>query len=120
MKLSKNLVLLLLAGLIAVPATAQKKKKAEEKPQGYVFTTVKANPVTSTKDQYETGTCWCHAGLSFLESEAIKKGAPQTLDLSEMFVVSKSYTGRAIKYVRLDEHFKFDAGSDMGDVLAQA
>ncbi len=118
MKLVRNISLLLLAGAISVPAFAQKGKKGEEKPQGYVFTTVKANPVTEVKDQNETGTCWCFAGISFLESEAIKKGAPQDLNISEMFVVSKSYTGRAIKYVRLDEHLKFASGSDFGDVLS--
>ena len=117
MKLIRNISLLVLAAAMSVPAYAQKNKKSVEKPQGYQFTTVKANPVTPVKDQNETGTCWCFAGISFLESEAIKKGAPQDLDLSEMFVVYKSYTGRAIKYVRLDSHLKFASGSDFGDVL---
>ena len=61
----------MLAGAVSVPAFAQKGKKAEEKPQGYVFTTVKANPVTEVKDQNETGTCWCFAGISFLENPEI-------------------------------------------------
>ena len=91
MKLLKNITLLLLAGAVATTAVAQK-KKVDQKPEGYKFTTIKANPVTSVKDQNETGTCWCFAGISFLESEAIKKGAPADIDLSEMFVVSKSYT----------------------------
>ncbi len=117
MKMGKNILMLLLACAVTVSATAQKKKNVDEKPQGYIFTTIKANPVTVAKDQNETGTCWCFAGISFLESEAIRKGAPQSLDISEMFVVSHSYTGRAKKYVRLDGHLKFDAGSDFGDVL---
>ncbi len=117
MKLVKNISLLILAGAVSISAYAQKNKKNEDKQQGYIFTTVKANPVTEVKNQNETGTCWCFATISFLESEAIKKGAPENLDLSEMFVVSKSYTERAIKYVRLDGSLKFDAGSDVGDVL---
>ncbi len=118
MKLVKNISLLILAGAVSISAYAQKNKKNEDKKQGYIFTTVKANPVTEVKNQNETGTCWCFATISFLESEAIKKGAPENLDLSEMFVVSKSYTERAIKYIRLDGSLKFDAGSDVGDVLA--
>lgn len=117
MKLVKNISLLILAGAVSISAYAQKNKKNEDKQQGYIFTTVKANPVTEVKNQNETGTCWCFATISFLESEAIKKGAPENLDLSEMFVVSKSYTERAIKYIRLDGSLKFDAGSDVGDVL---
>ena len=116
MKLLKNITLLLLAGAVATTAVAQK-KKGEEKPEGYKFTTVKANPVTPVKDQNQTGTCWCFAGISFLESEAIKKGAPADIDLSEMFVVSKSYTGRAIKFVQLDKNLHFGPGADFGDVL---
>ena len=106
MKLLKTISMLMLAGAVSVSAYAQ-----------YQFTTVKANPVTPVKDQNQTGTCWCFAGISFLESEAIKKGAPADLDLSEMFVVSKSYTDRAIKYVRLDKNLHYGPGADFGDVL---
>lgn len=118
MKLLKTISLLLLAGAVSMPSFAQKKsKKVEDKLEGYIFTTVKANPVTPVKDQNRTGTCWCFSGISFLESEAIKKGAPMDIDLSEMFVVSKAYTDRAEKYVRLDGYMRPGPGSDFGDVL---
>ena len=117
MGIIKNISILMLAGAVSVSAYAQKNKKAEQKPEGYIFTTIKANPVTAVKDQNQTGTCWCFAGISFLESEAIKKGAPADLDLSEMFVVSQSYTDRAIKYVQLDENLHYGPGADFGDVL---
>lgn len=113
----KKITILMLAGAVSFSAYAQKNRKSEEKPQGYIFTTVKANPVTAVKDQNQTGTCWCFAGISFLESEAIKKGAPQEIDLSEMFVVSKSYTDRAVKYVRLNKNMHYGPGADFGDVL---
>lgn len=113
----KKITILILAGAVSFSAYAQKNRKSEEKPQGYIFTTVKANPVTAVKDQNQTGTCWCFAGISFLESEAIKKGAPQEIDLSEMFVVSKSYTDRAVKYVRLNKNMHYGPGADFGDVL---
>ncbi|MBR5855880.1 MAG: aminopeptidase [Bacteroidales bacterium] len=118
MKFLKVISILIVASAAALPSFAQKSgKKVGQEPEGYIFTTVKANPVTSVKDQHRTGTCWCFAGISFLESEAIRKGAPQSLDLSEMFVVSKSYTERAVKYVRLDKNLRFAPGSDFGDVL---
>ena len=117
MKLLKTISILMLAGAVSAPAFAQKKNKKAQEPEGYVFTTVKANYVTPVKDQNRTGTCWCFSGISFLESEAIKKGAPADLDLSEMFVVSKSYTDRAIKFVQLDRNLHFGPGADFGDLL---
>ena len=96
------------AALISANASAQ----APE----YEFTTVKENPVTSIKNQYRSGTCWCFSALSFIESEILRTKGIET-DLSEMFVVGKSYHDRAIKYVRLDGHLNFAAGSSFGDVL---
>ena len=90
----------------------------------YQFTTVKENPVTSIKNQYRSGTCWCFSTISFLESEIIKaknlKDASLYPDFSEMFVVRKAYYDRAIKYVRMDGKLNFAAGSDFGDVLEVA
>ena len=82
----------------------------------YEFTTVKELPVTSIKNQYKSGTCWCFSALSFIESEILREKG-DTVDLSEMFVVGKSYRDRAVKYVRLDGHLNFSAGSSFGDVL---
>ena len=105
----KTIIFSAFAALMALSAYAQ------DSPQ-YEFTTVKENPITSVKNQYRSGTCWCFSALSFIESEIIRtKG--ETLDLSEMFVVGKSYRDRAVKYVRLDGHLNFAAGSSFGDVL---
>ena len=88
-------------GLIAISASAQGPKAPE-----YEFTVIKENPVTSIKNQYRSGTCWCYSALSFIESEILRtKG--QEVDLSEMFVVGRSYHDRAVKYVRLDGHLNF-------------
>ena len=103
-----------IAALVALSASAQ-----GIEPHGgpkYEFTTIKENPITPVKNQYRSGTCWCFSALSFIESEIIRtKG--QTLDFSEMFVVGKSYRDRAVKFVRLDGHLNFGAGSSFGDVL---
>lgn len=101
--------------LIAMSASAQPGQNEPAVPE-YEFTVIKENPVTSIKNQYRSGTCWCFSALSFIESEILRtKG--QEVDLSEMFVVGHSYHDRAVKYVRLDGHLNFAAGSSFGDVL---
>ena len=87
----------------------------------YTFTTVKAAPITSIKNQASSGTCWSFSTISFLESEAIRLANIQDEakypDFSEFFVVSKSYKERAEKFIRLDGKLGFSAGSGSGDVL---
>ena len=99
--------------LAAVSASAQPQKSNAPE---YEFTVVKELPVTSVKNQFRSGTCWCFSALSYLESEILRTKGIET-DLSEMFVVSKSYHDRAIKYVRLDGCLRLAAGSSFGDVL---
>ncbi len=99
----------LAAGLFTFAALAQGTPE-------YEFTTIKENPITSIKNQYRSGTCWCFSALSFIESEILRQKG-ETVDLAEMFVVGKSYRDRAVKYVRLDGHLNFSAGSSFGDVL---
>ena len=99
----------LAAGLVTFAALAQGTPE-------YEFTTIQENPITSIKNQYRSGTCWCFSALSFIESEILRQKG-ETVDLAEMFVVGKSYRDRAVKYVRLDGHLNFSAGSSFGDVL---
>ena len=97
-------------------ASASFAQEAKTSAPDYEFTTVKENPITSIKNQYRSGTCWCYSALSFVESEIMRTKGIET-DLSEMFVVGKSYFDRGVKYVRLDGHLNFAAGSSFGDVL---
>lgn len=114
----RRVFLSLLLIFAVTAANAQKKDKKEAKEEGYIFTVVKENPITSIKDQNRSSTCWAFSTISFLESEIIKAGkADTTLNLSEMFVVSKAYSDKAEKYVRLDGALNFGPGSDFGDVL---
>ena len=98
--------------LCTISATAQQSSRGPE----YEFKTIKENPVTSVKNQYRSGTCWCFSAISFVESEILRTKGIET-DLSEMFVVGKSYHDRAVKYVRVDGHLNFAAGSSFGDVF---
>ena len=59
----------------------------------YEFTDVKVNPATPVKNQANTGTCWCFASVSFLESELLRMGKGE-YDLSEMFIVRNNYIRR--------------------------
>ena len=80
------------------------------------FTVVKELPITSVKNQASSGTCWCYSTLSFLESEILRMGG-DSLDLAEMFVVSKAYADKAEKYIRLDGKLNFAQGSSSEDVF---
>ena len=104
---------LALASTLALNAQPQ---RPEPPQKDYTFTVVKENPITSIKNQASSGTCWCYSTLSFLESEIIRMGGPET-DLAEMFVVSKAYADKADKYIRLDGKLNFAQGSSSEDVF---
>lgn len=82
----------------------------------YTFEIVREIPSTSVKDQYKTSTCWSFSVLSMLESELMRKGKPAP-DLSEMFIVRKTYKEKAWKYIRLHGHMKFTGGGAINDPL---
>ena len=71
----------------------------EIKEEGFVFTTVKENPITSVKNQNRAGTCWCYSSMAFLEAELLRMGKGE-YDFSEMFIVHNTYLDRADKAVR--------------------
>lgn len=54
--------------------------------QTYDFTVTDSVAVTPVKNQASSGTCWCFATTSFVESELLRKGKGEH-DLSEMFIV---------------------------------
>lgn len=92
---------------------------AQDKPQakiGYEFSIVKELPVTSVKNQNRTSTCWSFSTISFLESELLRIGKGPA-DLSEMFIVSKSYFDKADKFVRTNGKINFAPGSSFADAL---
>ena len=117
--MKKQLIIAAVA-LIGISAAAQAPRRPDID-YDYQFTTVKANPITSIKNQASSGTCWAFSTISFVESEIIRlngiKDEAAYPDLSEFFVVSHSYSDRADKYVRLDGHLTFSAGSEADDVL---
>lgn len=84
--------------------------------EGWQFTTVDSVPITRVKDQHRSGTCWAFSTLGFLESEVLRiKG--KEVELSPMFVVSKTLIDRATYCVRLYNEPKFAEGGSAYDVI---
>jgi len=57
---------------------------------GYIFTNTVSLKATPVKNQASTGTCWCFATTSYMESELLRMGKGE-YDLSEMFIVRQKY-----------------------------
>lgn len=62
-----------------------------------------------------TGTCWCFATTSFLESE-IKRTIGEEIKLSEMYLVYWEYVERAIDFVNTRGETYFSEGSEANAV----
>lgn len=110
-----KLVALAAVGLcIAGTLNAKNPKKTQE--EGFVFTTVKENPITSIKNQNRSSTCWSFSSLGYLESELLRLGKGE-FDLSEMFVVHKTMEDRAVNYVRYHGDSSFSPGGSFYDIV---
>ena len=86
------------------------------KKEGFEFTVVKENPITSIKNQNRAGTCWCYSSLAFIESELLRMGKGE-YDLSEMYIVHNTYLDRADKAVRTHGDASFSQGGSFYDVI---
>jgi bleomycin hydrolase len=109
-KVSILVVLFLISLVLPFSLIAQEE---EEKP-GYEFTIIKEIPVTSVKNQYRSGTCWCFSSISFFEAELLRMGKGE-YDLSEMFIVWNAYFDKAQRYVRWHGNLNFGPGGAFHD-----
>ncbi|HUI33035.1 MAG TPA: C1 family peptidase [Dysgonamonadaceae bacterium] len=89
---------------------------AQNETDVYNFSVVKENPITSIKNQANSGTCWSFAGVGVLESELLRMGKG-THNLSEMYIVRRNYEDQAVKYTRLHGNLNFSAGGSFADVF---
>lgn len=85
----------------------------EEKEIFLIKKEIKHLPVIS---QGSTGTCWSFATTSFLESEIIRLGFPET-DLSEMYFVNYGYKNKVQNYLMYHGNNNFGQGGLSHDVL---
>jgi bleomycin hydrolase len=98
---------------------AAKKQATEDKTVksgGYEFTIDSEVSCSPVRSQDRTGTCWCYAGTSFLESELMRR-SEGTHDLSEMFVVKNIYRDKALNYVLRQGKANFSQGALAHDYL---
>ncbi len=105
------LLLAVIFSLNISPSTAQKKSKTSTPPAqtevDLKFTPVIELKATSVKNQSATGTCWCFATTSFIESELLRTGKGE-FDLSEMFVVRQNYIDK------LDDNYLRQGKGNLG------
>lgn len=110
----KKLICLLV--LVTVhPLFAQ--EKTNKKDSQYAFTVLKSIEATDVQNQNSTSTCWSFSSLSFFESELLRLGKGKNLNLSEMFVVRKTYDLKARNYIRMHGKTNFAEGGGFPDVL---
>ena len=89
---------------------------AQETKEEKKFTTIVDIPTTTVKNQQSTGTCWCFAGISYIETELLRLGAPE-INLSEMYIVRLAYTQKAKRYFRVHGKGNYSEGGQAHDVL---
>lgn len=87
------LILILIQGSLSAQTRKKDNASSSLPDEGYVFTTITSLDATSVKDQARTGTCWCFATTSFIESELLRTGKGE-FDLSEMYIVRHNYLNR--------------------------
>jgi len=107
----KKLTTIILITLLATIVSAQKIEK-----ENFDFKEIKNIKTTSVKSQDRTGTCWCFATTSFLETELIRMGKGE-FDLSEMFFIRNAFETKALNYVRFHGKTNFGQGGQAHDVL---
>ena len=107
-------MILFAAALCSMSASAQETKE-QAKEEGFEFTVVKENPITSIKNQNRAGTCWCYSTMGFLEAELLRMGKGE-YDLSEMYIVHNTYLDRADMAVRTHGDASFSQGGSFYDV----
>ena len=110
MNRKKNIVLLALAFILSMPATLFAQERV------YQITDDVVVPHTSVKNQSQSGTCWCFAGVAMIEAEIMKKYNVE-IDLSEMYLVRWAYANKFEKYIRMQGVCNFSPGGEVFDAL---
>lgn len=120
MIMKKRLLSPFISGLMVfllIPLSLSAQKPAENKFVTPEFNIVKQLETTSIKSQGGTGTCWCFATTSMVESELIRLGQGQ-VGVSEMFTVRNMYADKADLYVRYHGTCNFEQGGAQHDVMS--
>ena len=114
--MKKYLLLSALVSLVAMPVMAEDDGEKKEEEEGFTFTVVKESPITSTKNQNRSGTCWAYSSLGFFEAELLRLGKGE-VDLSEAYLTHKTYEDRAKASVRMHGDISFTQGGAFYDCV---
>jgi bleomycin hydrolase len=99
--------------MAALPAFAQTPPAPEAKPNR-TFTVETEVKRTSVKAQGKSGTCWCFATSSFMESELLRLGKAE-IGLSEMFVIRHTWPEKSWGYFRMQGVAPWSPGGQAHD-----
>ncbi len=103
----------------AADKSAATQEEEPKQPKPYEFSIQKSIETTDVKSQGRTGTCWCFATTSFIESELIRQGKGKH-DLSEIFIVKNVYLDKAQNYLRRQGKANFGEGAFAHDLIRAA
>ncbi len=91
-------------------------QEAEEKEPVYQITETVNVKHTPVDNQGSSGTCWCFAGIGFVEAEIMRIYGKE-FNLSEMFVVRNAWTEKVAKFIRMHGNNTLSQGGEVCDVL---
>ena len=91
-------------------------KAEEDRKNDTNFTALKSIVATPVKNQGMTGTCWCFATTSLIESQCLKQNLGE-FDLSEIFAVRNTYLDKAKNYILRQGHAQFGEGGLGHDLI---
>lgn len=114
-----GLCLLFSQSAYAQTDTAAEEETTAPKIEKYEFTIDKSLEHTEVKSQDQTGTCWCFATCSFIESELMRQGKGKH-ELSEMFIVKNVYKEKAYNYIQRQGKANFSEGALAHDFISAA
>ena len=103
--------------LLSVMGTTLFAQEAKEKEEPVYRITETVNVKhTPVDNQGSSGTCWCFAGIGFVEAE-IQRIYGKEFNLSEMFVVRNAWTEKVAKFIRMHGNNTLSQGGEVCDVL---
>ncbi|HSY61660.1 MAG TPA: C1 family peptidase [Cytophaga sp.] len=112
-----NLFKFYIAGFVFISFQINAQTKTNKSNSEYTFTIVKSLEATPVQNQNQSSTCWSFSTLSFFESEMARMGKGKDFNLSEMFVVRKTYPLKAQNYIRMHGKNNMAEGGGFPDVL---
>ncbi len=86
--------------LLGTGSTLFAQDNKDEKAPVYQITETVNVKHTPVDNQGSSGTCWCFAGIGFVEAEILRIYGKE-FNLSEMFVVRNAWTEKVAKFVRM-------------------